>query len=88
MTSERALRLYSIEVEQWWDGSGEGDQLLAAREWLEDHISDLSDGEVRALRLLDESVAQRAAGFDGDSSWDVAMLRKTAKVAASRTAHA
>ena len=88
MTYERALRLYSVEVEQWWDGSGEGDQLLSAREWLEERIGELSEDHIKALRLLDEGVVKRAAVFKADSSWDVMMLRKTAKLAAAHSTHA
>ena len=88
LTTERALQLYSVEVEHWWDGSGEGDQLLSAREWLESRFDQLDPEQAQRLGRLDDQVIARAIPFNAGGSWDVDMLMKTAKIAARHTASA
>jgi hypothetical protein len=88
MTTERALRLYSVEVDQWWDGSGEADQMLSAREWIESRFGQLDAEQTQRLRHLDDQVIAKAAEFKVAGSWDVTMLLKTAQVAMKHTAAA
>lgn len=85
MTIERALRIFSVEVDRWWDGSGEGDQMLSSREWLEGRFDQLDDDQTRALRRLDDQVIAKAAEFKSAGSWDVSMLLKTAEIASRHT---
>lgn len=82
MTSKRALHIYSVEVEQWWDGAGDTDQMLSAREWLEGRFEQLGADDLARLRALDAQVMKLAAQFPVAGSWDVSMLKQTAVIAA------
>jgi hypothetical protein len=88
MTLENALRLYAVEVDHWWDGAGDSDQMLSAREWIEDRADSLSEAQRKTLMQLDEKVTALAAPFQVAGSWDVSMLKKTAQLAAKHHASA
>lgn len=86
---ERVLKNYSVDAETWWDGTGDTDQMLAAREFIESRFDVLDAEQIQTLRAADARVMRTVSGLVvADSSWDVAMLRKVAAIAASHTENA
>ena len=85
---EAALLGYSVDAAAWWDGMGDTDQMLAAREFIESKFEELDATQIQVLRAADERVVGLASAFMTESSWDVAMLKKIAAIAASHTSPA
>ena len=81
MNSERVLSGYSVDIDQWWDGAGDTDQTLGAREWLAEFAGELTDEQRARLSAADEKAIAMAARFSVAGSFDVLMLKKIAEIA-------
>ncbi|NEX15623.1 MAG: hypothetical protein C1943_03020 [Halochromatium sp.] len=77
--SLRLLRGYLGHIEYWDAEGGDTFLMLNAREWLEDHLTDLTLAEKAALAAGDERLLKLSRNRV-DATLDVEYLRETAKV--------
>ena len=80
MTLERALQIYSVDSREWWDGTGDTDQMLGVREWIEERIDNLSALQLDLLRSADGQVLKLAEQFQIAKSMDISMLHRVADI--------
>lgn len=80
--SLRLLRGYLGHLEDWDPEGGDTFLMLNAREWLEEHLEDLTESELSSL-AEDDVELQQVARSVPERSLDVEYLRETAKVAAA-----
>ncbi|MEA1049321.1 hypothetical protein U5801_05805 [Lamprobacter modestohalophilus] len=79
--SLRLLRGYLGHIEYWDPECGDAFLMLNAREWLEDHLADLTAPEKEALAAGDERLLKLSRDT-ADATLDVEYLRETAKIVA------
>lgn len=80
----RLLRGYLVHVETWDPECGDTFLMFNAREWLEDHLSDLDDAERASLAQADADLHRLDRETDA-KSLDTEYLRKTVKVVNAST---
>lgn len=82
MTLDHALQIYSVDSTEWWDGTGDTDQMLGVREWLEDRTESLSDAQWKLLRSADARILKLADQIkQPNTSSDAFMLLRVADIA-------
>lgn len=86
------LHEYSVYLEYWSPDEGDSQEMLGAREILDKNAGHLTSAETEELARLDRKAIQLMQTYRGRDTWDVKMLRETARLAyehwASREASA
>jgi len=64
-------------LDRWSPNEGDTHLMADYRELLEDHQCSMSDDQSQRMRALDARAKEMLDGYQGEVTWDVAMLKVT-----------
>lgn len=75
------LHEYSVYLEYWSPDEGDSHEMLGAREILGKNAGRLTSADAEELARLDRKAIRLMQTYRGRDTWDVKMLRETARLA-------